>query len=86
MDAQNQKPVILYPTSWEYKVIGADKALLELAIESIFTQRDYSISPSRQSSRGTFTSLTIRLRVESEEDRISLYNKLCQHSSIKMVL
>ena len=81
-----QKPEINFPCEWGYKVIGADKAKLETAIETSFGDKAYSIAKTAKSSKGNYTSISIKLTVFSQEEIDKFYNALSKQSDIKIVL
>ncbi len=81
-----KKPDIVYPCRWLYKVIGKDPNLLQQAIVSSCMGVPVTITPSHSSSRGTYISLNAELTVENEKTRLSIYQELCQHPDIKLVL
>ncbi len=76
---------ILYPTKWEYAVIGKSETLIK---EAIFEVLDipYEITKKRLSGKGNFLSVHIALKVDSKEQRDSIFNTLKNHKDIAMVL
>lgn len=82
----NRKPQIDYPCQWQYKVIGKDPELIKAAILSSCTPIPVRISHSHSSSRGSYLSYNADVRVENEAMRLSIYQSLCSHPAIKLVL
>ena len=80
------KPLLQYPCSWEYTTIGTDEDLMRLAIAEIMAEREHSLSFSRASRTGRYCSMLIQLIVESEEQRIAIYEALRDHRHITRVL
>lgn len=76
---------ILYPTRWEYAVIGKSEALIE---EAIFEVLDipFEVTKKRPSGKGNFLSVHIALEVDSKEQRDSIFSALKNHKDIAMVL
>ncbi len=83
---KNQKLHLEYPCLWIYKVIGVDQDAMKSAIAEIIQDRPCKISLSRQSETAKYTSLNVKLIVESESHRTALYEALKVHRAIKLVL
>ncbi len=81
-----EEPEIHYPTSWSYTLIGAELSQLENAAKEIIGQRSFSFRPSKSSSGGKYFSAKLECTVESETERLGIYEGLKGHSKIKMVL
>lgn len=80
-----QKACIDYPCRWVYKVIGADEAKIRAAIAAVITCT-CDITVSRSSASGKYLSLNVSVQIEDEAQRLSFYEALCRHPSVKMVL
>ena len=81
-----EKPQIDYPCEWGYKLIGRDKQALEVAIFDIVGKRAYKTKGGNSSSKGKFHSLNMKCRVESQEDRDSIFKAFQDHVDVKMVI
>jgi len=81
-----QRPEILYPCRWEYKVIGTHREHLEAAIAAIMQDQEYSLDFSHASSTGKYCSFLLTTTVEDEEQRNAIFAALEKHSDIRMVL
>ena len=81
-----QKPEITYPCSWGYRVIGTEAAPMKNAIESVVSQKKYKLKDSNKSSGGKYVSMALSLVVDSEEERLSIYESLKASDEIRMVL
>lgn len=81
-----EKADITYPCEWGYRIIGTDKESMKSCVSSLVKEKEYSLKESNQSSSGKYTSLILSLIVESEEERVSLFNALKADEQIKMVL
>ena len=86
MNENECKPEIAYPCRWVYKVIGRDLSLLHSAVEEILSGRNYSATPSRSSKGGAYHCLDVEMTVDSEPDRLGIYEKLRRHPAVIMVL
>lgn len=85
INSQN-KPDISYPCQWEYKIIGFTPEDMSKSVEKILDGREYNLNMSNVSRTGKYTSLTITLKVLSEDDRLIIFKMLSGESSIKMVI
>ena len=80
-----QTPQIIYPTLWEYVVIGRDETQVQNAIfEAI--NNPYEIIKNRFSNGGKFVSVHIKLEVDSQEERDAIFSTLSKHQHITMVI
>lgn len=82
----SEKPDIVYPCVWLYKVIGRDQAAIKQAIMSIAAPVPVAITYSHSSSSGKYHSFNAEIEVQDEEARLSIYQALHQHPDIKVVL
>lgn len=82
----NQNLSINYPTEWIYKVIGTDIVSMKAAISSIIHSDSLSITQSRESKSGKYSSLNVKVTVVNEEERKLYFTELGKHVHIKMVL
>ena len=85
MNLDIQKPHIVYPCKWEYRVIGTDEEVLRKLIFDIMP-REYDITLGKHSSKGHFVSLYVSLEVQSEGERNDIFARLQQSEEVKMVL
>jgi putative lipoic acid-binding regulatory protein len=80
------RPDIDYPCPWNFKVIGRDEAEMRRAIDEIVGNRDYTITLSHPSAKGTYCSLNLQMTVINEPHRIYVYTALMEHESTNIVL
>jgi len=81
-----RKPDISYPCQWEYKVIGEDRQALTDIILASCAPAVPDITLSNVSSSGKYYSLNATLTVDDEDMRLSIFNRIQQHQSVKMVI
>ncbi|MDR0747865.1 MAG: DUF493 domain-containing protein [Helicobacteraceae bacterium] len=82
----NAKPKIDYPCEWSYKLIGrVEEALCEAALKAL-DGKEHTIARSRLSSKGSFVSVQLTVIVQSEEERLNLFDALRSHSAILHIL
>ena len=86
IDLSKEKLELNYPCNWTYKVIGKNENDIKSAVKEILDQREYKLKVSKASAKGKFLSFTLDLLVHNEDDRKTLYDILCNHEKIKMVL
>ncbi|MBZ0180024.1 MAG: DUF493 domain-containing protein [Melioribacteraceae bacterium] len=83
----NSKPSIEYPCNWKYKIIGDNLEEMLKAIDDLLIDKfEYYITPSNISKKGNYYSLNLIVRVDSEDERVLIYNSLSENISIKYVL
>ena len=85
-DSNKRKPVIEYPTKWDYKVIGTDVDKLLKAVEEATPGLKYEVTPSNISKNEKYYSLKVTVIVPSEVVRDLVFQKLSEHPNIKMVI
>ncbi|MCK5367825.1 MAG: DUF493 domain-containing protein [Cyclobacteriaceae bacterium] len=81
-----KKPIINYPCKWSYKVIGSDQAFLAEEILNKLKHIKFEINLSNQSSQGTYVSFKIEAYVNSENERIDIFNVLKDIPTVKFVI
>jgi len=75
-----------YPCRWTYKVIGSVAHDVRGAIAEVLGERDHTLALSNNSRSGRYLSFRVELIVDSEAQRLDLYEALSQHRAIKIVL
>ena len=86
LQQSGDKPQIDYPCSWMYTVIGENQHLLQEVIVLACAPAKVEISYSHASSGGRYHSLKASLTVDSEAERLSIYQQLQSHPAVKIVL
>jgi putative lipoic acid-binding regulatory protein len=81
-----RKPEIAYPCAWSYNVIGLDEAALRLAVAEVVGDRTHSVAPGNSSAGGKYVSLALEVRVADEAQRLSVFERLAGHPSIRFVI
>jgi len=81
-----EKPEIIYPTKWGFKVIGKDKDKVEKAIKDILSSKAHSCKFSNSSKGGKFSSFSAECTVDSEEERNALYKAFGEHADVNYVM
>jgi len=81
-----RKPEIEYPCDWDYKIIGNNVDGILYAIEDAAHGLDYKVSPSNVSKTGKYVSINLKVKVENEYVRNSVYSSLDNSESVIMVL
>ena len=85
-DSEKRKPVIEYPTKWDYKIIGTDVDKLLKAVEEATPGLKYEVKPSNISKGEKYYSLNVTVLVPSEVVRDLVFQKLSEQPDIKMVI
>jgi putative lipoic acid-binding regulatory protein len=86
LPGNNCKLTLEYPCLWKYKVIGYDEKRIRKAVEEVITEEAYTISLSNMSTTGKYLCFNIETTVYDENQRITTYKALKNHSAIKIVL
>jgi len=80
----DDKPEIIYPCRWTYKILGRAEAELRDAVAEI-VQNEYSLEASNTSKNGKYLSLELVLTVYTDEERLSIGRQLHNHASVLYV-
>jgi putative lipoic acid-binding regulatory protein len=81
-----RKPDIRYPGTWLYKIFGKDRNSMREAVDHLVTGRSYALEPSHSSRNNRYHCMNLELTVESDEDRLGIYEALNAHPDILLVL
>jgi putative lipoic acid-binding regulatory protein len=82
----DEKPDIEYPIEWGYRVIGTDEKTLRVVVDEVVDNREYRLNLSKKSRSGKYTSLDLKVTVDSEEHRDRIFRELKSSSAVKMVI
>ncbi len=82
----NEKPDIIYPCPWTYKVIGTSEDALKKAIATVITGKEVLVSFSHTSSGGKYCSVNVEVVLEDDETRLRYYQNLKNHAAVKVVM
>ena len=86
IDLNQYKLELDYPCEWKYKVVIKSDKNIENIIKDILLNKEYTLKPSKVSSKGNFKSYTIEMLVYNENERKEIYSMLGKHKDIKMVV
>ncbi|MEZ5990249.1 MAG: DUF493 domain-containing protein [Planctomycetota bacterium] len=79
-----ERPFIVYPCRWEYRVIGQDREALVAAIRTVVGDLDHVLADGNRS--GKYLSLSLELVVADEDQRNALFVALKRQGAVIMVL
>ncbi|MDD5711854.1 MAG: DUF493 domain-containing protein [Smithellaceae bacterium] len=82
----NERPVVVYPCRWLYKIIGSDREEMMRAVKATLSDRPHQVSLSRHSSTGRYVCLNVEISVSSDDERLTIYDGLRNNPAIKIVL
>ena len=85
-ETRSDKPIIEYPTSWVYKVIGEDPRRVTDAVAATLGDEPHEISPSHRSATGKYRSFNVEMVVRDERHRTEVFEALRDHPDVIMVL
>jgi len=80
-----KEPIIDYPCTWPYKVIGSDRALMEKEISAKLNHMQFEMSVSNQSKKGKYVSFHVEATVNNDGERVDVFNTLKNIPTVKMV-
>lgn len=83
---QGCKPEIIYPCVWQYRIIGEDRAAMIQAITAGVAVAACAIKDANVSSGGRYISLSLEVSVNTDAERLCIYQLLAGHPAIRMVL
>ena len=86
IDLNEHKLELDYPCDWKYKIVIKSEQNINNIIKDILEDRKHGVKPSKQSSKGKFTSHTLEMLVHNDEDRKNIYKLLGDHQHVKMVV
>ncbi len=85
LDENSERPEIIYPCNWDYKIIGTDVEEMLKVIEEAVGDLTYEISPSNISKKGNYFSLNLSVYVPSEIVRDIIFQKVSASAFVKIV-
>lgn len=83
---KQQRPVLVYPLEWEYRVIGSDEAQVRAAIARVMGARAHVLSTARPSPKGRWVSVHVNLTVHTEAERDQLHTDLVADPAVRLVM
>lgn len=85
-DEAPRKAEIEYPCRWTYQIIGRHEMHLREAIAQAVGPKEHALKTARQSRTGKFCSLHLEMTVESEGERLRVFEILKTHEAVAFVL
>jgi putative lipoic acid-binding regulatory protein len=85
-DKTQEKPQIVYPTRWGFKLIGRDKEKLLACIKEVMGEKEHLCSVGNASRTGKFHSYNASCEVESQEERDRIFKYFQDHKDVYMVI
>ncbi len=78
MPSDSEKPTIIYPCFWDYRVIMTtnDTSMLKELLETY--QRPFKLEFKNTSKNAKFYSFNVSMEVSSEEERNEIFQKISQ--------
>ncbi len=86
MPSDLEKPTIIYPCAWDYRVIMTtkDSSLLKELLETY--QRPFNLELKNTSKSAKFYSFNVSMEVSSETERNEIFQKISQLKVVAHVL
>ncbi|WP_120921708.1 HP0495 family protein [Helicobacter pylori] len=86
MPSDLEKPTIIYPCAWDYRVIMTtkDSSLLKELLETY--QRPFKLELKNTSKNAKFYSFNVSMEVSNETERNEIFQKISQLKVVAHVL
>ncbi|WP_441718926.1 HP0495 family protein [Helicobacter pylori] len=86
MPSDSEKPTIIYPCLWDYRVIMTtkDESMLKELLETY--QRPFKLELKNTSKNARFYSFNISMEVSNEEERNEIFQKISQLDKVVQTL
>ncbi|MFA4746060.1 HP0495 family protein [Helicobacter pylori] len=86
MPSDSEKPTIIYPCLWDYRVIMTtkDTSMLKELLETY--QRPFKLEFKNTSKNAKFYSFNVSMEVSSESERNEIFQKISQLDGVVQTL
>ncbi|MCQ2860289.1 DUF493 family protein [Helicobacter pylori] len=86
MPSDSEKPTIIYPCLWDYRVIMTtkDTSMLKELLETY--QRPFKLEFKNTSKNAKFYSFNVSMEVSSEAERNEIFQKISQLDGVVQTL
>ncbi|MFP6073598.1 DUF493 family protein [Helicobacter pylori] len=86
MPSDSEKPTIIYPCVWDYRVIMTtkDTSMLKELLETY--QRPFKLEFKNTSKNAKFYSFNVSMEVSSEAERNEIFQKISQLDGVVQTL
>ncbi len=86
MPSDSEKPTIIYPCVWDYRVIMTtkDTSVLKELLETY--QRPFKLEFKNTSKNAKFYSFNVSMEVSSESERNEIFQKISQLDKVVQTL
>ena len=82
----SDKPEIVYPTEWGFKIIGRDKDALRQVIQETMGDKEHDCTYGNTSKNGKFHSYNAKCIVDTQEERDRIFKAFQDHDEVEMVI
>lgn len=86
MDLADGKPEIEYPCPWTYRIICTDEEALRAAVITIVGHLAHTLVHVQTSASGRYQTLQLDLVVRDEAQRLSIFETLARHPSVRFMV
>jgi len=83
---EDNKPDIRYPTTWGYRIVGPSEEDIRALVGEVVGESEHELLMGNESSGGKYVSMNLRLLVESEAERLRVYEQLQASEAVRLVL
>jgi putative lipoic acid-binding regulatory protein len=86
MDLIDGKPEIEYPCPWTYRIICTDEPALRAAVLVLVGGVAHTLVHVQTSTSGRYQTLQLDLVVRDEAQRLSIFESLARHPSVRFMV
>ncbi|MDR1461516.1 MAG: DUF493 domain-containing protein [Campylobacteraceae bacterium] len=85
-NVESKELILSYPCMWTYKLIATQDMDMKKTLTHILKNKQYSLDDSKTSKKGAYKSYSLKLEVESDEERKEIFERLQREQNIKFIL
>jgi len=83
MNKQNMEEMIDFPVLYTFKAMGEKSKQFESDIESLFVMKEIDSIIKKESSKGTYLSISVTVEIENINELESYYKKIKSVKGLK---
>ncbi len=82
----SEKPEIIYPCPWGYRLIGTSETEIRAAVARAVGDAAHELELSNTSAQGRYVAMKLTVQVQDEDQRLGIDKELNADPAIRMVL
>ncbi|MCD8552390.1 DUF493 domain-containing protein [Seleniivibrio sp.] len=84
--SDTMKEIMEFPTIFTFKAMGENTEIFRNDIKNIFVRHESALITEKASTKGTYTSISITVEVESFDELQNIYTKIKETNGLKFHL